>query len=73
MEGRPAIVPTDARSFALMLIDRLGERAVSYASHQCLRARSRGDLLNAARWQRMAEITADLLRSEIDSVDAAAS
>jgi hypothetical protein len=56
----------DARSFALTLIDHFGERAVSYAAHQSLKANSRGDTRNAARWRWVAEVTRDVLRSDIE-------
>jgi hypothetical protein len=58
--------PRDARSFALLLIDHFGERAVSYALHQALKADARGDARNAARWRWAAEVTRDVLRSEVE-------
>jgi hypothetical protein len=54
--------PQDARSLAHLLIDRFGERAASYAVHQSLKARSRGDPAEAARWRWIAEITREALR-----------
>jgi len=54
------------RAFALALVSRFGERAVSYATHQSLKAISSGDSLNASRWRRMAEVTREILRSETD-------
>lgn len=62
-ENQPA-KPRDARSFALVLIARFGERAISYALHQSLKASARGDGRNAARWRWIAEITRSVLRSE---------
>lgn len=62
-EHQPA-KPRDARSFALVLISRFGERAISYAVHQSLKASSRGDARNAARWRWMAEITRNVLHSD---------
>ena len=62
-------LPTDARTFALLLIDHFGERAVSYALHQSLKATSRGDRSNATRWRWMAEVTQFVLHSD-DTADA---
>lgn len=56
----------DARSFALLLIGQFGERAISYAAHQALKARARGDVRNAGRWRWMAEVTRLVLRSDPD-------
>jgi hypothetical protein len=58
--------PKDARGLALLLIDRFGERAVSYAAHQSLKARSQGDARNAARWRSIADLALRLLRSDLD-------
>ncbi len=63
-------VLSDARSLALLLINRFGERAVSHASHQSLKASWRGDSQSAAQWRRVAEVTEFLLRSEVETVDA---
>jgi hypothetical protein len=52
-----ALPPRDPRSLALLLIDRFGERAGSYATHQALKALSRGNEREAARWRWIAEIT----------------
>lgn len=61
--GQP---PQDARSLARLLIDRFGERAASYAVHQSLKALSRGDQREAARWRWVAEITRETLRFDLD-------
>ncbi|HXZ00178.1 MAG TPA: hypothetical protein VEI03_09270 [Stellaceae bacterium] len=58
--------PQDARSLARLLIDRFGERAASYAVHQSLKALSRGDQREAARWRWIAEVTRDTLRFDLD-------
>ncbi|MGO8918139.1 MAG: hypothetical protein ACLQJR_19735 [Stellaceae bacterium] len=58
--------PRDARSLARLLIDRFGERAVSYADHQSLKARSRGDQREAERWRWIAEVTRETLRADDD-------
>ena len=58
--------PRDPRSLALLLIDHFGERAVSYAVHQSLKASVRGEPKKAAGWRWIAEITRDVLRSDID-------
>jgi hypothetical protein len=57
-------IPRDPRSFARMLIANLGERATSYAMHQALKARQRGDDRNAERWNWIAGATSEILRSE---------
>jgi hypothetical protein len=57
--------PLDARSLARLLIDRFGERAASYAVHQALKAHSRGDPAEAARWRWIAEITREALRVDM--------
>jgi hypothetical protein len=62
--------PRDARSFACQLIDRLGERAGSYAVYQALKASARGDWREAARWRWIAEITNETLRSDVEWVPA---
>lgn len=58
--------PQDARSLARLLISHFGERATSYAVHQSLKALSRGDQREAARWRWIAEITRDTLRFDLD-------
>jgi hypothetical protein len=58
--------PQDPRSLAHLLIDRFGERATSYAIHQSLKAHSRGDPREAARWRWIAEITGEALRLDLD-------
>jgi hypothetical protein len=64
--------PRDAHSLARLLIDRFGERAVSYAIHQALKAGASGDPANAARWRRIAELTGEALRADLDALDRSA-
>lgn len=61
-------IPRDARSLARLLIDTFGERGPAYAVHQSLKARSRGDLREAARWRWIAEVTRETLRLDIDAM-----
>jgi hypothetical protein len=56
--------PRDAQAFARLLIDRFGERAASHATHQSLKAQSRGDPREAARWRWIAEFTREMLRTD---------
>jgi hypothetical protein len=56
--------PKDAQAFARLLIDHFGERAASHATHQALKAQSRGDPREAARWRWIAEITREMLRRD---------
>jgi hypothetical protein len=65
---RPA-TPRDARDFAKNLIAHWGERAPTYAMHQALKARRRGDLRNAERWLWIAGATREILRSEPSDLD----
>jgi hypothetical protein len=58
--------PRDARGLACLLIDRFGERAGCYAMHQAVKALSRGDKREAARWRWIAEVTRDTLRFDLD-------
>jgi hypothetical protein len=71
MPGTPQS-PRDANSLARLLIDRFGERAVSYATHQALKAAAGGDPVNAARWRRIAEVTRDALQADLDALDRSA-
>jgi hypothetical protein len=64
--GKSHKPPRDARSFALLLIDRFGERAVSFATYQSLKAISSGDTQNASRWRWMAEVTREVLRTDVN-------
>jgi hypothetical protein len=56
--------PRDAEAIAKLLISRYGEQATAYASHQALKARSRGDqrLMNAWNW--IAGAVTEVLRTE---------
>lgn len=51
-------------SIAAMLVEKHGVRATSFAEHQSLKARQRGDAASTRRWQGVAEATAAILRGE---------
>jgi hypothetical protein len=46
---------------ATMLVDKHGIRATSFAEHQALKARHRGDAASMHGWQSVAEATAAIL------------
>lgn len=56
----------DARAIAKLLISRYGEQAVSYASHQALQARERGDTRMMEAWRWIAGAVNEVLRAEPD-------
>jgi hypothetical protein len=56
----------DARAIAKLLISRYGEQAMSYASHQALRARDRGDTRMMEAWHWIAGAVREVLRAEPD-------
>jgi hypothetical protein len=64
--------PRDAHSLVRLLIDRFGERAVSYCTYQALKATANGDPANAERWRRIAEVTREALRGDLDALDRSA-
>lgn len=47
-----------------MIVEKHGVRAISFAEHQVLKARQRGDQTSQARWQGVAEAAAAILRGE---------
>jgi hypothetical protein len=51
-------------SIAAMIVAKHGIRAISFAEHQVLKARQRGDAASLDRWQSVAETTAAILRGE---------
>jgi hypothetical protein len=57
----------DIRSIAKLLISRYGEQAMSYASHQSLLARERGDRRLMEAWRWIAGAVREVLRSEPDA------
>ncbi len=60
---------SDVQDIAKALIARYGERAVTFASHQALRARERGDHRTMAAWRWIGGAVAEILRSEPDEKD----
>lgn len=53
-----------AWSVAVMLVQKHSVRATSFAEHQALKARQRGDEASMQRWQNVAEAAAAILRGE---------
>jgi len=51
-------------SIAAMVVGKHGLRAISFAEHQSLKARQRGDETSMQRWQSVAETAAAILRGE---------
>jgi len=51
-------------SIAAMVVEKHGVRATSFAEHQALKARQRGDTASMQRWQGIADATAAILRGE---------
>jgi hypothetical protein len=51
-------------SIAAMVVQKHGIRAASFAEHQALRARQRGDAQSMQRWHAVAEVAAAILRGE---------
>ena len=47
-----------------MLVEKHSLRATSFAEHQALKARHRGDEMALQRWQNVAEATAAILRGD---------
>lgn len=60
----------DARAIAKLLISRYGEQSISYASHQALRARERGDTRMMEAWRWIAGAIHEVLRAEPDDDEA---
>ncbi|MGH7090464.1 MAG: hypothetical protein ACREFQ_16330 [Stellaceae bacterium] len=51
-------------STARLIVEKHGIRAPSYADHQALKARERGDVPSMHRWQSVAAATTEILRGE---------
>jgi len=51
-------------SIAAMLVQKHSIRATSFAEHQALKARQRGDSASMHRWHSVAEAAAAILRGE---------
>ncbi|HUK59516.1 MAG TPA: hypothetical protein VLV50_09835 [Stellaceae bacterium] len=53
-----------AWSIAAMLVEKHGIRAASFAEHQALKARQRGEPSSVERWRNVADAAAAILRGE---------
>jgi hypothetical protein len=60
--------PNDVASIAKLLISRYGEQARTFASHQALKARERGDHRLMEGWRWVAAAVDEVLRAEPDEV-----
>jgi hypothetical protein len=58
--------PSDVASIAKLLISRYGEQAQTFASHQALKARERGDHRLMEGWRWVAAAVDEVLRAEPD-------
>lgn len=54
----------DAHAVAKLLISHYGEQAATYASHQALKARERGDQRLMEAWRWIAGAVAEVLRAD---------
>ena len=54
----------DAHAVAKLLISYYGEQAATYASHQALKARERGDQRLMEAWRWIAGAVAEVLRAD---------
>ena len=54
----------DAHELANLLISRYGEQAVTFASHQALKAREQGDERRMELWRWLAGAIVEVLRAE---------
>lgn len=59
----------DARAVAKLLISHYGVQAGTYASHQALKARERGDERLAEKWRWIAGAVDEVLRAPPDDDD----
>lgn len=62
----PDELERDVRALAEILIGRYGERAVSYASYQALKAQHRGEAKTTEAWRWIGEAVSQVLRAEPD-------
>ena len=60
----------DARAVAKLLISHYGVQAGTYASHQALKARERGDERLAEKWRWIAGAVDEVLRAPPDDDEA---
>jgi hypothetical protein len=56
----------DAQAVAKLLISHYGVQAVTYASHQALKARERGDQRLVQKWRWIAGAVEEVLRADLD-------
>lgn len=63
---QPHELERDVRALAEILIGRYGERAISYAAHQALKAQSRNELRVMDAWRWIGAAVIEVLRTEPD-------
>jgi hypothetical protein len=61
---QPHELERDVRALAEILIGRYGERAVSYANYQALRAQNRGERRTTEAWRWIGTAVTQVLRTE---------
>jgi hypothetical protein len=66
MMDQPNELERDVRALAEILIGRYGERAMSYASHQALKAKDRGEPRVMEAWRWIGTAVGEVLRTEPD-------
>jgi hypothetical protein len=64
----PSQTISEVRDLAMQLIRAFGERSTSYANHQALKARERGEGLHMTAWHWIAGATVEILRSDPDEL-----
>jgi hypothetical protein len=62
----PDELERDVRALAEILIGRYGERAMSYASHQALKAQHRGETRVTEAWRWIGAAVVQVLRTDPD-------
>jgi len=67
-DAPPPSAANEIRDLANQLIHAFGIRSTSYARHQALKARERGEGLHHAAWQWIAGATVEILRAEPDAL-----
>jgi len=60
----PNELERDVRALAEILIGRYGERAISYASYQALKAKHRGEDRTTEAWRWIGAAVTEVLRTE---------
>lgn len=61
---QPDELERDVRALAEILIGRYGERAISYASYQALKAENRGEKRTSDAWRWIGTAVTQVLRTE---------